>query len=97
MLEETLRPDAAETIAFMREQDVDLKLISGDARATVTAVAYAVGVPRDAGVVEGPELPDDPEGLAEVGARATRSSAGSSRSRRRRWSRRWSRPGATWR
>ncbi len=50
----------------MREQEVDLKLISGDARATVTAVAYAVGVPRDAGVVEGPELPDDPEALQKV-------------------------------
>jgi magnesium-transporting ATPase (P-type) len=66
VLEETLRPDAAETIAFMREQEVDLKLISGDARATVTAVAYAVGVPRDAGVIEGPNLPEDPEGLAAV-------------------------------
>jgi len=66
VLEETLRPDAAETIATMREQEVDLKLISGDARATVTAVAYAVGVPREAGVVEGPELPEDPEQLAEV-------------------------------
>jgi cation-transporting P-type ATPase E len=66
VLEETLRPDAAETIAFMREQEVDLKLISGDARATVTAVAYAVGVPRDAGVVEGDELPEDPAQLAEV-------------------------------
>jgi magnesium-transporting ATPase (P-type) len=66
VLEETLRPDAAETIAFMREQEVDLKLISGDARATVTAVAYAVGVPREAGVVEGPELPDDPDELAKV-------------------------------
>jgi cation-transporting ATPase E len=66
VLEETLRPDAAETIAYMREQEVDLKLISGDARATVTAVAYAVGVPRDAGVVEGSELPDDPEQLAKV-------------------------------
>jgi cation-transporting ATPase E len=64
VLEETLRPDAAETIATMREAAVDLKLISGDARATVTAVAYAVGVPQDAGVVDGPELPDDPEGLA---------------------------------
>ena len=61
MLEETLRPDAAATIATMRENDVDLKLISGDARATVTAVAYAVGVPADAGVVEGPELPEDPD------------------------------------
>jgi cation-transporting ATPase E len=66
VLEETLRPDAAETIAFMRDQEVDLKLISGDARATVTAVAYAVGVPRESGVVEGPDLPEDPEQLAEV-------------------------------
>ena len=66
VLEETLRPDAAETIAFMREQEVDLKLISGDAAATVTAVAYAVGVPRDAGVVEGPDLPDDEEGLKKA-------------------------------
>jgi magnesium-transporting ATPase (P-type) len=66
VMEETLREDAAETIAFMREQEVDLKLISGDAAATVTAVAYAVGVSRDAGVVEGPDLPDDPERLQEV-------------------------------
>ena len=64
VLEETLRPDAAETIAFIREEGVDLKLISGDARSTVTAVAYAVGMPRDAGVVEGPDLPEDLEGLA---------------------------------
>lgn len=71
VLEETLRPDAAETIAFIAEEGVDLKLISGDARATVTAVAYAVGVPRDAGVVEGSELPDDPEALAEVALRNT--------------------------
>ncbi|HEX6602450.1 MAG TPA: cation-translocating P-type ATPase [Solirubrobacterales bacterium] len=66
VLEETLRPDAAATIATMREEEVDLKLISGDARATVTAVAFAVGVPRDAGVVEGPDLPDDPDALARV-------------------------------
>jgi cation-transporting ATPase E len=66
VLEETLREDAAATIAFMREQEVDLKLISGDARATVTAVAYAVGVPRDSGVIEGPELPDDPEELQKA-------------------------------
>ena len=46
MLEETLRPDAAETVAFIREEEIDLKLISGDARATVTAVAQAVGVPQ---------------------------------------------------
>jgi cation-transporting ATPase E len=66
VLEETLRPDAAATIAAMREENVDLKLISGDAAATVTAVAYAVGVPRDAGVIEGPDLPEDEEGLKKA-------------------------------
>ena len=66
VLEETLRPDAAETIAFMKDQEVDLKLISGDAPATVTAVAYAVGVPREAGVIEGPDLPEDPEELEQA-------------------------------
>jgi cation-transporting ATPase E len=66
VLEETLRPDAAETIATMREENVDLKLISGDAAATVTAVAYAVGVPRDAGVIEGPDLPENEEGLKKA-------------------------------
>ncbi|HEY7456441.1 MAG TPA: HAD-IC family P-type ATPase [Solirubrobacterales bacterium] len=71
VLEETLRADAAETIAFIRDEGVDLKLISGDARATVTAVAYAVGVPTDAGVIEGSELPEDPEQLAAVAERNT--------------------------
>jgi cation-transporting ATPase E len=71
VLEETLRADAAETVAYIREEGVDLKLISGDARATVTAVAYAVGVPADAGVIEGSELPEDPEGLAAAAERDT--------------------------
>jgi cation-transporting P-type ATPase E len=66
VLEEKLRSDAAETIEFMREQQVDLKLISGDARQTVTAVARAVGVPRDAAVIEGPELPDTRGELAQA-------------------------------
>jgi len=71
VLEETLRPDAAATVATMRDAEVDLKLISGDARATVTAVAQAVGVPADAGVVEGDELPEDREALAEAALRNT--------------------------
>ncbi len=66
VLEETLRPDAAETLAFMREQQMDLKLISGDARQTVTAVAAAIGVPPDAGVIEGDRLPDDAGGLSRA-------------------------------
>ena len=71
VLEETLRPDAAETIAYMRSQQVDLKLISGDARETVTAVAHAVGVPAEAQVIEGPQLPSDKGGLAQAADRNT--------------------------
>ena len=71
VLEETLRADAAETIALIRNEEVDLKLISGDARATVTAVAHAVGVPPGAGVIDGSQLPEDPEALAAAAQRNT--------------------------
>ena len=64
VLEETLRPDARETIRYMRDREIDLKLISGDAQQTVTAVASAVGIPAGAGVVTGDELPDDRTSLA---------------------------------
>jgi len=66
VLEETLRPDAQETIAYMRDQEMDLKLISGDAPQTVTAVASAVGVPASAGVVTGDALPDDVTELGRI-------------------------------
>ncbi len=69
VMTENLRPDAAETVEFIRSEEVDLKLISGDARETVTAVAYSVGVPHDAGVIEGSQLPEDPEMLAEAAER----------------------------
>jgi magnesium-transporting ATPase (P-type) len=71
VLEETLRPDARETVEYMHEQQMDLKLISGDARETVTAVATSVGVPAGAGVVEGDQLPDDRAALAAAAERNT--------------------------
>jgi cation-transporting P-type ATPase E len=66
VLEETLRPDARETIRYMREQETDLKLISGDAPQTVIAVASAVGVPAGAGVVTGDELPEERQALGRI-------------------------------
>ena len=66
VLEETLRPDAEETIAYMRDQEMDLKLISGDAPQTVTAVASAVGIPAGAGVVTGDELPEERTELGRI-------------------------------
>ena len=71
ILEETLRPDAQETIRYMRDQEMDLKLISGDAPQTVTAVASAVGVPTGVGVVTGDELPEDKESLGRVAVENT--------------------------
>jgi cation-transporting ATPase E len=71
VLEETLRPDARETVEYMQSQRMDLKLISGDARETVTAVATSVGVPPGAGVVEGDQLPDDRAALAAAAERNT--------------------------
>lgn len=66
VLEENLRPGVAETLELIRSEEVDLKVISGDAKATVTAVAMAVGLPDDVGIVEGSELPEDEEELAQV-------------------------------
>src|SRR5436305_283561 len=57
-LEEHVRPEARDTIEFLREQGVVVKVLSGDSPATVAAVAERAGI-----VVEGP--PIDGAGLAE--------------------------------
>ena len=66
LLEEQVRPDAADTLEYFREQGVALKVISGDNPRTVGAVARKVGM-ADAGTpFDARELPEDPEQLAEV-------------------------------
>ena len=47
-----LRPNAAETVAFFTAQDVGLKVLSGDAPATVGAIARDAGVPGSAPALE---------------------------------------------
>ncbi len=66
LLEDTVRPDAAETLAFFREQGVELKVISGDNPATVAAVARRAGIDSDPAGFDARQLPDDPEEMAEV-------------------------------
>ena len=44
ILTEEVRPDAAETLAYFRQQGVDVKVISGDSPETVAAVARQAGV-----------------------------------------------------
>ena len=66
VLEEQMRADAAEVVAFFRAQGVDLKVISGDAPRTVEAVAEAAGF-GDTTAISGTDLPmGDLEAMGDV-------------------------------
>jgi cation-transporting ATPase E len=67
LLEDEIRPDAPEILAFFREQGVRLVVISGDHPRTVAAVAQRAGVPgAEQGGYDARDLPSDPDELAEV-------------------------------
>ena len=57
VLAEELRPDARETIAYLLEEGIQIRVISGDAPATVAAIAEDAGVPRLGPPVDGRDLP----------------------------------------
>jgi magnesium-transporting ATPase (P-type) len=63
LLAERLRPNAADTVGFFVAQDVELKVLSGDAPATVGAIARDAGVPGSAPALDGESLPSEPEAL----------------------------------
>ena len=66
VLSERLRADARETVAFFRAEGVELKVISGDAPATVAAIAADAGIVAGTPVA-GTDLPlDDAAALATV-------------------------------
>ena len=66
LLDEKVRPDAAETLAYFAEQGVTLKVISGDNPRTVAAVARRVGLPGAETGFDARELPEDREQLADA-------------------------------
>ena len=66
MLEDTIRPDAPEILAFFQEQGVNLKVISGDHTATVAAVAQRAGIPNAHAHIDARELPEDIDEMASV-------------------------------
>ena len=70
-LAEELRPDARETVAFLLEQGVDIKVISGDNPATVAAIAADAGIPVRGEPVDGRELPPDESRMRELAREAT--------------------------
>ena len=70
VLAERLRPNVGETVAFLLEQGVEIKVLSGDAPATVASIARDVGIPVQ-GVGLGAEIPEDPGERAEWIARTS--------------------------
>ncbi len=65
-IDQQLRPDAAGTVAYFLDQDVQVKVISGDNPVTVGAIAAAAGIPRADDPFDARELPTDTEELAGV-------------------------------
>ncbi len=65
VLAERLRPDAAETIGYLLQEDIRPIVISGDAPATVAAIARDAGIPVGT-VLDGAQLPDDEPALREL-------------------------------
>lgn len=67
VLDQRLRPEAPGAIAYFGEQDVDVKVISGDNAAAVASIAGAVGVKGGTEPVDARDLDaDSPEFATEV-------------------------------
>jgi magnesium-transporting ATPase (P-type) len=66
LLAERLRPNAADTVAFFTAQDVQLKVLSGDAPVTVGAIARDAGVPGSVPALDGESLPAEPAALRDA-------------------------------
>ncbi len=59
VLAEELRPNVRDTVEFLRNEGVEIKVLSGDAPQTVAAIARDVGI-KVGGVRDGSEIPEDP-------------------------------------
>ena len=65
-LAERLRPDAADTLRYFAEDDVAVKVISGDSPRTVGTIATTLGLTGATKPVDARELPDDLSALGAV-------------------------------
>ncbi|MFD9535428.1 HAD-IC family P-type ATPase [Streptomyces sp. NPDC060010] len=66
VLEQRLRPDAADTLRYFEDQDVKTKVISGDNAVSVGAVAGKLGLPGAQNTVDARKLPTDQVEMARV-------------------------------
>jgi cation-transporting ATPase E len=70
-LEDELRPDAAEILAYFAAQGVTLKVISGDNHETVMSIAVRAGLPSDVAGIDARGLPEGNDRLADAIEAAT--------------------------
>ncbi|MFB7055676.1 HAD-IC family P-type ATPase [Streptomyces vinaceus] len=66
VLEQRLRPDAADTLRYFEDQKVHAKVISGDNAVSVGAVAGKLGLPGAENTVDARKLPADQADMAKV-------------------------------
>lgn len=66
VLEQRLRPDAADTLAYFADQQVAAKVISGDNAVSVGAVAGKLGLPGAANTVDARTLPTERDAMAQA-------------------------------
>ncbi len=59
LIEDEIRPAAAETFEYFRKNDVEIKVISGDNPAAVSAIAKKAGVPGAENFVDASRLSDE--------------------------------------
>jgi cation-transporting ATPase E len=66
VLEQRLRPDAADTLAYFADQNVAAKVISGDNAVSVGAVADKLGLPGAAHTVDARRLPAERDDMSRA-------------------------------
>ncbi|MFC9587186.1 HAD-IC family P-type ATPase [Streptomyces yangpuensis] len=66
VLEQRLRPDAADTLRYFEDQNVRAKVISGDNAISVGAVAGKLGLPGAQNTVDARKLPPEQAEMAEA-------------------------------
>lgn len=66
VLEQRVRDDAAPTLRYFEEQQVEVKVISGDSPRAVAAVAGSLQLARAAPAADGRELPTEQHRLADA-------------------------------
>ncbi|MEV7938155.1 HAD-IC family P-type ATPase [Kitasatospora sp. NPDC088264] len=71
VLQQRLRHDAAETLRYFEGQQVQAKVISGDAAVSVGAVAGHLGLPGADHPLDARTLPAEPDALADTAERTT--------------------------